>query len=79
MMPGEEEIKEAVELWKNSEENEKKHRQNASEVLRTQKAKHNYTMVQLSDIAEIKRTTLYYVMWGKDGKQRPESVTEESG
>jgi hypothetical protein len=31
-----------------------------------------YTMSQVAEIVGIKRTTLYYVLWGKDG--RPQKI-----
>lgn len=70
-MDDERELREAVENWKTSKSHEEYNRENLSAVLRSKINK--YKLTELSDVTGIKRTTLYYMIWGKSGKRRQTS------
>ncbi len=63
-----EEIRERVENWKNGELTEKELRDELIETIRTQLR--IYNMTELSELTGIKRTTLYYMLYGRSGKNR---------
>lgn len=68
MADDERELKEAVEHWKNSETNEKEYREKLALLLASKLNK--YKLTELANITGIKRTTLYYIIWGKSGKRQ---------
>jgi len=61
-------IKERAENWKNSGYNERELREELIEYIR--ELLHNYNMTELSELTGIKRTTLYYMLYGRSGKNR---------
>lgn len=63
-----EDIRERVENWKNGESNEKELREELIETIRIQLQIFN--MTELSELTGIKRTTLYYMLYGRGGKNR---------
>lgn len=62
------ELKEATEHWKNSENNQRALREKLVGLLVSKLDKYNLT--ELSGMTGIKRTTLYYMIWGKGGKRQ---------
>lgn len=68
MADDERELKEATEHWKNSESNQKEYREKLVMLLTSKLDRYNLT--ELSTMTGIKRTTLYYMIWGKRGKRQ---------
>lgn len=65
-----EEIKEATEKFRNSENNSKEIREQFGSLLRHYVDNDIFTLTELASITGIRRTTLYYIIWGKSGKRQ---------
>lgn len=71
------ELKEACANWRNSETDSKEAKERLVSVL-VEKLK-DYNITQLAVMTGINRTTLYYMMFGKEGKNgRSESSTRDN-
>lgn len=73
-MSDDQDIKERVDRWQSSKS---EHKDNQSELIAyliDKLESKEYNLVELSEITGIKRTTLYYMMYGKEGKSGQNSA-----
>lgn len=68
------EIKECVDRWQNSKTEHKDNKDELIALLTLKVKMQQYNLTELAEIVGIKRTTLYYMMFGKEGKNGQNSA-----